>query len=159
MVEYLFEEAASNHQQTDAMGRSSLEVAAHAGQLEIVTYLLSKIPTGQLKTTSHGDGSTALHWAAKEGHAAVLELLIHRGFDLDARNQSGRTALALAVGGQHVEATKVLCEHATSFDMSLIPLARTENLKQFLVCQFKAWGTVLHLPPPEIGDHLQRNHT
>ena len=35
-------------------------------------------------------GRTALHWAAKEGHAAVVEQLISAGAKVDAAGNDGR---------------------------------------------------------------------
>ena len=35
-------------------------------------------------------GNTALHWAAREGHAAVVEQLISAGAKVDAANNEGR---------------------------------------------------------------------
>ena len=36
------------------------------------------------------DGGTPLHWAAREGHTAVAQLLVERGADLHAKdNVSG----------------------------------------------------------------------
>jgi ankyrin repeat protein len=42
-------------------------------------------------------GSTALHYAAMEGHTATCQKLLKLGADLAAVNEAGSTALALAV--------------------------------------------------------------
>jgi Ankyrin repeats (many copies) len=51
-----------------------------------------KLPT--LRRTLFG--RTALHWAAQEGHRAVVELLLEKGADVEARDNDGRTALHFA---------------------------------------------------------------
>lgn len=42
-------------------------------------------------------GSTALHYAAMEGHTATCQKLLKLGADIGALNDAGSTALALAV--------------------------------------------------------------
>ena len=42
-------------------------------------------------------GSTALHYAAMEGHTATCQKLLKMGADIGAFNDAGSTALALAV--------------------------------------------------------------
>lgn len=58
--------------------------AAGAGDLEKVTAMLDEDPA--LVRARDADGSTALHYAAWHGHREVVELLLARGADLDAKN-------------------------------------------------------------------------
>ncbi|KAL2840310.1 ankyrin repeat-containing domain protein [Aspergillus pseudoustus] len=51
---------------------------------------------------------TALHWAARTGQAAVLDLLARAGAPVDRVDQRGRTALHLAVREVHARAVDVL---------------------------------------------------
>ena len=43
------------------------------------------------------DGDTPLHSAARQGRVELASLLIARGADINARNNSGKTALQLAI--------------------------------------------------------------
>ncbi|XP_003741672.1 integrin-linked protein kinase homolog pat-4 [Galendromus occidentalis] len=67
-----------------------------------------------LEDTEHdmnqGDdhGFTALHWAAKEGHVNIVDLLINRGCRVNAFNLGDDTALHLAAAHGHREAVLVL---------------------------------------------------
>jgi hypothetical protein len=48
-----------------------------------------------------GDGLTALMWAARKGHAKMVEILLAAGADPNARDQMRQTALHHAVAGKH----------------------------------------------------------
>jgi hypothetical protein len=43
---------------------------------------------------------TALHYAASHGFNSVVELLVKKGADLNAKDANGRTALDLVRGGE-----------------------------------------------------------
>ena len=43
-------------------------------------------------------GSTAVHYAARAGHAQVLKLLVDRGGKYDVSNNEGKTPLNVATG-------------------------------------------------------------
>jgi ankyrin repeat protein len=45
-----------------------------------------------------GNGQTALYWAAKGGHPAVMQLLLENGADIEAKNSKGWTPLHSAAG-------------------------------------------------------------
>jgi ankyrin repeat protein len=54
--------------------------------------------------------------AAIEGNAAIGELLISRGAELDAKNKFGETALSLAAHGSHTHFIQVLLANGASTD-------------------------------------------
>src|SRR5262249_46463354 len=55
-------------------------------------------------------GQTALMWAAAEGHAAVVKMLIAAGADLNVRVKSGFTPLLFAARDGRLEAVRALLE-------------------------------------------------
>ena len=60
--------------------------AARAGDLEAVRSLLVQ---GEDANAAHGDGMSALHWAAERGDAKTAEALIHAGATVDAVTRIG----------------------------------------------------------------------
>jgi hypothetical protein len=46
--------------------------------------------------SSADDGTTALHWAAKNGHADLVRLLVEEGAELSATQRDGSTPFSLA---------------------------------------------------------------
>jgi len=58
---------------------------------------------------------TAVHVAAQKGHAECLQLLIHKGADIESTSyQDGYTALHLAAQHGHLQAISVLLEYGAS---------------------------------------------
>ncbi len=59
-----------------------------------------------------GDGRTALHWAAMNGHKDVVALLLDRmeGVDVAAKDEYGRTALHCAAREGHKDVVALLLE-------------------------------------------------
>jgi ankyrin repeat protein len=49
-----------------------------------------------------------LHRAASEGHSALVELLLERGADREARGYNGMTAESLAVLHRHPRVVSIL---------------------------------------------------
>ncbi|XP_013878458.1 ankyrin repeat domain-containing protein SOWAHC isoform X2 [Austrofundulus limnaeus] len=58
--------------------------------------------------------TTALHWAAKQGHQEVVEMMLRSGADVNIRSNGGYTALHLASihGHQDVVRTLIASHHA-----------------------------------------------
>ena len=47
-------------------------------------------------------------WACANGHPAVVELLVTRGANIEAKNSGGATGLWLAVANEHAKVVEVL---------------------------------------------------
>ncbi|MDP9739370.1 UNVERIFIED_ORG: ankyrin repeat protein [Bacillus sp. B2I3] len=63
---------------------------------------------------------TWLHVAAKKGHLEMVEYLINKGIDIDARGGTfDASALNLAAGEGHLEIVKYLIERGAELDVTL----------------------------------------
>ncbi|MED1093675.1 ankyrin repeat domain-containing protein [Bacillus paramycoides] len=63
---------------------------------------------------------TWLHVAAKKGHLEMVEYLINKGIDIDARGGTfDASALNLAAGAGHLEIVKYLIKTGAELDVSL----------------------------------------
>ncbi len=82
--------------------------AARQGDVEAVRSLLA---SGADANTRPGDGMTALHWAAELGHAAVAEVLLSAGAEVEAKTRIGAyTPLHLAGRGGHGPVARALLD-------------------------------------------------
>ena len=77
---------------------AALRAAAEYGQLKIVDKLLIEDALG-VNDTDQRSGMTALHYAAKSGHADVLSTLIDRGADYNLADFKGITPVHCAIQG------------------------------------------------------------
>jgi ankyrin repeat protein len=78
---------------------SSVADAAKAGDIAAVKAMLKN---GGDVNAAHGDGMTALHWAASNGDAALAQMLLSAGANLRATTRlGGITALHIASQGGH----------------------------------------------------------
>jgi ankyrin repeat protein len=75
----------------------------HVNQLEI---LLGLDPT--LATETNTAGATALHLAARFGHAGATRRLLDAGADASATDAGGQTAADLAAAGGHTDLEAML---------------------------------------------------
>ncbi|KAH7008027.1 hypothetical protein EDB80DRAFT_531025, partial [Ilyonectria destructans] len=90
----------------DKVGRSPLFCGCESGSDTIVTLLREK---GASATRANRLSlQSPLHIAAREGHHAVVKLLVEEGFLIGARDGDGRTPLSYACEGGHIESAQVL---------------------------------------------------
>jgi ankyrin repeat protein len=80
--------------------------ASERGDVNKVRELLGRDST--LVNAKGAHNKTPLHWAAENGHKAVVELLLAHGADLSARDHFNFTALDLALKAGHVESAELL---------------------------------------------------
>ena len=69
-----------------------------SGDADAVATLLEQDPA---LITTREDGGTALHYAAWEGHIVIVDLLLARGADLDARDER-HGMLPIAWANEHL---------------------------------------------------------
>ena len=94
----------------DAYGDTVLHRAAIAGQLGTSRLLLGRIGVNSRNKW----GSTPLHLASagyEKGNLGLVQLLLDRGADAQARNLSGKTASAVARGPRRDDIVKLISQH------------------------------------------------
>ncbi len=89
-------------------GETPLMTAARTGSLPSVKALLSH--GALVDGKEEGRGQTALMWAAAEGHAAVVQMLIAAKADVQARLPSGFTPLFFAIREGRLAVVRILLE-------------------------------------------------
>lgn len=81
---------------TDKMGKNALHRAAYFGSDAAVELLLALDGTGLLLHSTDTNGSTPLHFAVVSGSTKVVRVLVTRGADPYAKDNKGRSPLAIA---------------------------------------------------------------
>jgi cytohesin len=90
---------------------TALHWAAASGSVEAVRFLLAA-PVGADPRAARNNNFTPLHSAAMQGHAAVCEVLIGAGAEVNIQtNPQGYAPLHSAAFAGHVEAIQVLLAH------------------------------------------------
>jgi ankyrin repeat protein len=118
MVEMLLK-AGADPDTTLPGGETALMTAARVGTLASVKALLGRGAKVDSKDEKHQQ--TALMWAAAEGHAPVVEMLIEVGADFKARLASGMTPLLFAVREGHSDVVRVLLKAGADVN-ELVPV-------------------------------------
>jgi ankyrin repeat protein len=118
MVEILLE-AGADPETTLPGGETALMTAARVGTLASVKALLARGAKVDSKDAKHQQ--TALMWAAAEGHAPVVEMLIELGADFKARLASGMTPLLFAVREGHSDVVRALLKAGADVN-ELVPV-------------------------------------
>ena len=83
--------------------------AGHEEAVEILTTMLVQ-KEADLKELVDKDGCSAVHHAAHQGHAAVINVLATKGFDLDAVDADGMSACMYACSEKKVAAARILVQ-------------------------------------------------
>jgi len=91
---------------TEAMDTAELFAAVKRGDITRVESLIKK--NSDIVNSIDSKRETPLHVAAREGHEAVVTLLISRGADVNAINEYGRSALHLAAINKKLKTVEAL---------------------------------------------------
>jgi cytohesin len=89
-------EAGADANEKLPLGRTPLMIASRTGNVAAMTRLLDGGANPNVKETLRG--TTALMWAADEGHAAAIQLLAARGADIKARSNPAPRGRGPALG-------------------------------------------------------------
>lgn len=130
--------------QRDNRDRTALEIAARQGKEAIIDLLLEyETESG---TKSEPEGETSLHRAIDTGSRTLVEVLISRGANIEARNRQNRTPLHAAVENGHHHIAKYLLDHGAvvnangTYNMTSLHLAAEEGHEAIvkLLLEYKA---------------------
>ena len=109
-MQIMVQDGASVNTQTST-GATALMVACHAGEEDMVRWLLNHPHTQT--DFQENDGWTAMMFAVYFNHLNIIQLLMDHGVDLGVLNFAGQTALSLAELHDRVEAAAMLKERIT----------------------------------------------
>ncbi len=88
-----------------------LHIAAMVGDADAAAMLIHRVPANQ----QTDQGRTPLHWAARNGHASVIEVLAEQdGISGEVVNMFGQTPLHLAAYYGHADAVRALLDSGLS---------------------------------------------
>jgi ankyrin repeat protein len=95
--------------------------AARAGNVDAVNMLL--LAGAQVNAREGWNGQSPLHWAAAEGHGAVVEALIAGGADIRHRSNAGTTPFLFAVRKGDVRSVKAFLDAGSDVNEKRVDLA------------------------------------
>jgi ankyrin repeat protein len=132
---------------TDRNGRTPLSWAAETGQEQTMKLLLDN--KADVAATIQG-GWTALHYAAKNGHVAVVQMLLDR-VDVDATSSDGTTALLAALEAGKEEVVNMLLSWDNVTLRNLVQKGNQRLTKKLL-------GAGYHVDTPDSWNRTPLHH-
>jgi ankyrin repeat protein/serine/threonine protein kinase len=97
-------------------GFDPISLASDLGNEKVVNVLLEHNVDRRYR--DHRHEATALHLAAKGGHASIARSLVRKGWEVNARNKYGYTPLHTAAYGGHCDFLRVLLDGGS--DMNIL---------------------------------------
>jgi hypothetical protein len=107
LVEMYMKENPGAMDETTGDGFRPIHVAARAGNLDMIMFMLSKSNREALNSKAR-DGSTPLHEAATQGHKDIVEYLLRNAAEVNPKDRFGRTPLRWAEENQHGAVVRLL---------------------------------------------------
>jgi ankyrin repeat protein len=95
-------------------GRTLLHVAAESGMEATVQLLLTR--GADLEAKSEEGSQVPLHWAALNGHTAVVNALTGAGAAVDTKDARGATPLHMAADKGHLETVRLLLDRGANIE-------------------------------------------
>jgi ankyrin repeat protein len=95
--------------------------AARAGNVDAVNMLI--FAGAQINARESWNGQSPLHWAAAEGHGAVVEALIEGGADIRQRSNAGTTPFMFAVRKGDMRSVKAFLAAGSDANEKRVDLA------------------------------------
>ena len=95
--------------------------AARAGRVEAVQMMI--LAGAKVNARESWNGQSALHWAAAEGHGAVVEALIEGGADIRQRSNAGTTPFLFAVRKGDMRSVKAFLAAGSDVNEKRVDLA------------------------------------
>src|SRR6202034_4113065 len=92
---------------------TSVHLAAYFELGEVMVVLLKGRHNLDSKDSN---GQTPLSWAARNGHEAVVKLLLEKGAELETKDNNGRTLLLWAARNGHEAVVKLLLEKGAELE-------------------------------------------
>lgn len=95
----------------DKFKGSCLQVAATAGMVQAVDWLLGKDQVMPLIANADEAGRTPLHCASRNGHSGVIRLLLQAAAEPNVRDLKGRTPLLFSLARNDADSIRQLISH------------------------------------------------
>ena len=104
--------------------KSGIAQATNKGDIQTVRALIKSNPNLVFDKDIYD--TTPLHWAAKNGHRDVAELLVTNGANVNARNKYGDTPLHFAATAGSTEVVNVLLDQGAEVNIvDKVPISQT----------------------------------
>lgn len=138
----------------NAAGETPLMMASLQGELDMVKLMVEEQEAEINKT-----GWAPLHYAATNGHNAIVKYLVDHAAYIDAESPNGSTPLMMAARGGHIETVKLLLDEGADMRLknqqgwTVIDFAERYNQKEIADGLKSRWQKAYgQNPPPPAPD-------